>query len=71
MAGTSTPLQTITRRRFDTVEIKVIPVTGGFPRLTKATVPSGITGARYELDLDRPSAGTFCIREALVQLGVL
>jgi hypothetical protein len=59
------------QRRFDTVEFRVIPVTVEFPRLTKTTVPSGIMGARYELDLDKTTAGTFGIREALVQLGVL
>ena len=58
------------QRRFSAQETRAIPVSREFPRLTKATVPSGITGARYELDLDKVLAGT-CIREALVQLGVL
>lgn len=58
------------QRRFTAMETRALLVTGEFPRLTKATVPAGITGARYEVDLDKVSAGT-CIREALVQLGVL
>jgi hypothetical protein len=59
------------KRRFATVEIRILAVTGAFPRLTKATIPPAIIGVRYEMDLDQASAATVAIREALEELGVM
>lgn len=40
-------------RRFSLVVMRIIEVSDGFPRLTHATVPTGINRAKYEIDLDR------------------
>ncbi len=59
------------KRRFVTVETRIVAVTNEFPRLTRATVPRGILGACYQLDLDQISTPTFTMQEALRRLGVL
>jgi hypothetical protein len=59
------------QRRYETVETRIITVDNSFPRLTKASVPSGILGARYEIDLDQAQSQPVKTHEALEQLGVL
>lgn len=56
---------------FSHASTRVLPVLGDFPRLTRATVPSQVRSARYELDLDLIHGEELGIREALQQLGVI
>ncbi len=44
------------QRRYETIESRIIQVAGTFPRLTRGTVPSCISDARYELNLDQTYA---------------
>lgn len=58
-------------RRFEPKEKRVLSVTEGFPRLTPGVVPTGVTRALYEINLDH--AGEFLrdFDEVLSQLGAI
>lgn len=58
-------------RRYTVLEIKVLPVDHSFPRLTQATVPTGILRARYDIDLDQTPTAPTTMGDALQHLGVL
>jgi hypothetical protein len=58
-------------RRFAIANMKVIEVQEGFPRLTRSRVPSAITWANYEIDLDKAPGKDVVISEALRRLGVI
>lgn len=58
-------------RRFVVVNIVVIEVGPGFPRLTPTTVPNGVTRASYEIDLERTSRADIGIAAALKKLGAI
>jgi hypothetical protein len=51
--------------------LRLIPVTNGFPRLTRANVAIEIRNAHYELDLDLISSGDIELMDSLKQLGVI
>jgi hypothetical protein len=57
-------------RRFHRVQSRLLPVSEGFPRLTKGNVPIQVRGARYELDLDLVVADDVALEAALQQLGL-
>jgi len=57
-------------RHFVVAGIRVVEVSQGFPRLTHGLVPSGITRASYEIDLDRVT-GDIGVAAALKKLGAL
>jgi len=59
------------KRTFAHVSTRILHVAEGFPRLTRARVPSQIIQARYELDIDGINTGTVAVRTALDQLGVM
>jgi hypothetical protein len=56
-------------RRFSRSGGKVLHVSDGFPRLTRANVAIEIRRARYEIDLDLVSTGDVGIEHALRELG--
>lgn len=56
-------------RRFLLVEIRVVEVKLGFPRLTRGSVPLGVTNASYEIDLDVSGAG-LALQDVLKTIGV-
>ena len=58
-------------RRFESAGTRVIEVADGFPRMTSGTVPAGILGARYEIDLDKAPGDNVGIDGALKRLGVI
>ncbi len=58
-------------RRFIVMDIRVIIVDSTFPRLTHATVPSGITHASYGIELGKNAGTNIGIPEALMKLGSL
>lgn len=58
-------------RRFEVREVRVFTVNQMFPRLTRSTVPGGITEARYQMDLDVVRAPTLDLPAALASIGVL
>jgi hypothetical protein len=58
-------------RRFQCVESRVLLVSDAFPRLTRANVPIGILGARYELNLDLGAQANSTLGQALQELGVI
>lgn len=58
-------------RKFSRSEMRLLRVSDGFPRLTRASVPVQIRGARYEIDLDLIPIGDVGVRDALRQLGVV
>lgn len=55
-------------RRFNVVEIRILRVGDGFPRLTPYSVPSGVRQASYEIDIDQATAETIDLPSALVEL---
>jgi len=57
-------------RSFRKNGIRFIQVQDGFPRLTRASVPSGIRSARYEIDLDRLPESDVSLPTLLELLGV-
>lgn len=57
-------------RRLDPEDIRLLEVTATFPRLVQATVPSGVTKAVYEIDLDKVAGARLDIAAALKKLGV-
>ncbi len=56
-------------RRFSRAGGKVLHVSDGFPRLTRANIAIEIRRARYEIDLDLVSTGDVGIEHALRELG--
>jgi Putative PD-(D/E)XK family member, (DUF4420) len=58
-------------RRFNVAGIRVVEVGQGFPRLTRGQVPTGITRASYEIDLDKAPGGDIGVAAALKKLGAL
>jgi hypothetical protein len=58
-------------RRFALADMRILPVTGDFPRLTPASVPAGVTRAAYEIDLDRIIGPNLMMDTALKDLGVI
>ncbi len=58
-------------RRFIVMDIRVITVDSTFPRLTHATVPSGITHASYRIELEKNAHTNIDMPEALKKLGSL
>jgi len=57
-------------RTFRSVEVCLLPVSEGFPRLTRESVPLAVRSARYEVDLDLATLKSVTQIEALRQLGV-
>jgi len=51
--------------------LRLLPVTDGFPRLTRANVAIEIRNARYELDLDLISSEDVGLIDSLKRLGVI
>lgn len=58
-------------RRFVLSDIRLVMVGEKFPRLTQGKVPSGITRAMYEIDLDRALGDNVGVDEALKHLGAI
>lgn len=58
-------------RRFAEVGTRVIEVLGKFPRLTRGSVPLGVTKAIYEIDIDQAPGTSFALSEALKRLGAI
>lgn len=58
-------------RCFALVDIRVVEVAGGYPRLTPGTVPAGIMRAMYEIDLDKAPGDNVGVEGALKKLGVI
>jgi hypothetical protein len=58
-------------RRFSRVGTRMLHVTDGFPRLTRANVAIEIRKVRYEIDLDLISKDDLDLGRALRQLGVI
>lgn len=58
-------------RKFILSDLRIVKVTDDFPRLIPGNVPSGITRAMYELDLDKASGDNVDVDGALKQLGVI
>lgn len=56
-------------RKFVATPPRVVEVKAGFPRLTRGTVPSGITEAKYSLDLESLLSQSIGIELALRKLG--
>lgn len=57
-------------RRFQSKETRIFAVSEGFPRLTTATVPVGITRTLYEINLDHAGEFLVDLNAALKLLGV-
>ncbi len=58
-------------RRFTLVDTLVVEVNEGFPRLTRGSVPLGITKATYEIDLDKAAGPSIPTADALKKLGAI
>lgn len=58
-------------RRFALADTRVVEVKEGFPRLTPGSVPLGVTGATYEIDLDKAAGPSMPAADALKKLGVI
>lgn len=58
-------------RRFTLVDIRVVEVTDGFPRLTPGSVPLGVMKATYEIDLDKAAGPSIPVADALKKLGAI
>jgi Putative PD-(D/E)XK family member, (DUF4420) len=58
-------------RKFVASAPRVVEVKAGFPRLTLGTVPTGITEAKYSLDLEAPLRHAIGIELALKKLGAI
>jgi hypothetical protein len=59
------------KRAFEIIDIRVIQIGGGFPRLTHGTVPQGVTWAKYEIDLDKAPNEPIQLAGALKILGAI
>lgn len=58
-------------RRFDLASVYLMKIEGTFPRLTAGLVPTGITRASYDINLDRVPGEHFELRNTLEKLGAL
>lgn len=58
-------------RRLTLVDIRVVEVKDGFPRLTPGSVPLGVTRATYEIDLDKAAGPSIPAADALKKLGAI
>jgi hypothetical protein len=58
-------------RRFKPADMRLLEVTGQFPRMTAGTVPPGITKAVYDINLDKAPGDNVGIDGALKKLGAL
>ncbi len=58
-------------RKFEPAGIRVVEVTGHFPRITSGTVPAGIMKAMYEIDLDKAPGDNVETEGALKKLGAI
>ncbi|MCW2311481.1 hypothetical protein M2244_001209 [Rhodoferax antarcticus] len=58
-------------RRFELSSTRVLEVADRFPRLTRGTVPTGISKVKYEIDLDKSPGESVGIELALKKLGAL
>lgn len=58
-------------RRFALADTRVVEVKEGFPRLTPGSVPLGVTGATYEIDLDKVAGPNIQAADALKKLGAI
>lgn len=58
-------------RRFVLNEVRVVEVAEGFPRLIQGSIPPGILGARYDIDLDRAPGERITINQALKRMGAV
>jgi hypothetical protein len=58
-------------RRFALNEFRVVEVAEGFPRLIQGSIPPGILGARYDIDLDRAPGERITINQALKRMGAV
>jgi hypothetical protein len=58
-------------RRFELAGMRVLEIVEGFPRMTHGTVPSGITRAVYDIDLDKVHGENIELAKALNKLGAL
>lgn len=58
-------------RRVTLIEIRIVEVKDGFPRLTQGSVPLGITRATYEIDLDKAEGPSIPAAVALKKLGAI
>lgn len=58
-------------RRFTLVDVQLVEVKDGFPRLTLGCVPLGVTKATYEIDLDKAAISSIPTIYALKKLGVI
>ncbi|MCK6505276.1 PD-(D/E)XK motif protein [Myxococcota bacterium] len=58
-------------RRFEVRDVRIFTVNQVFPRLTRSTVPGGITEARYQMDLDLVRVPATDLPTALSRIGVL
>jgi hypothetical protein len=58
-------------RRFALADTRVVEVKDGFPRLTRGSVPLGVTRATYEIDLDKAAGPSIPVADALKKLGAI
>ena len=58
-------------RRFAVSGMRILEVVEGFPRLTPGRVPSGVSRASYEIDLDKVPGASLSIEESLRKLGAI
>ena len=58
-------------RRFSLTGRMLYRVDDGFPRLTPALVPQGVTGCAYDIELTHQKQFEIGMKEALLNLGVL
>jgi hypothetical protein len=58
-------------RRFEHAQLRLLRVGPGFPRLTKSSVPLGVTGASYEIDIDRATIEPVAFGVAMKELGAV
>ncbi|MCA1837637.1 MAG: PD-(D/E)XK motif protein, partial [Actinobacteria bacterium] len=58
-------------RRFCEGGARILPVSGAFPRLTRAVIGKGILRAKYEIDVDFIQTGEISLASALRSLGAL
>jgi hypothetical protein len=70
-AGLSSAFSVRYTRRFRLLEMRVLEMREGFPRLTRAKVEREILTARYELDLDLICGTDVGVSEALKKIGVV
>lgn len=58
-------------RKFELVSTRVVEVTERFPRLTRGTVPQGVSKVKYEIDLDKAPGENIGTENALRKLGAI